>query len=803
VRKRCLLIFALCLLSFSLLFLPGIVPAQAPPASGTATVDIFKAKFAGSNNYRADQPLKLTYTLTNNSTGPLHILIWGTPLEGIKSNMFDITGPRGKVRYVGPLVSRIGPYPSDYMTIPPRQSVSRVVDLAEAYEIVDEGAYLVTPRPRKMAFAVRKPSRPGVADAINFKAVRTDAIRFSQSGRRVLPGRLRPAQPSTRPIVTPYNLTVGTVAQGSIYREPRFDLMCSGISPAGSILTDSAAIASAKRAYIEALNLAAAAKVSLSGTTPEDFRRGAERYRAYFGAYAPDTLDWVHSIYGKIYGFGFQQAAPDSCADTFTRNFANDPVFIYMGKPDRNLCGCTNVQQGDCCAEQNCPFCCDLPAGTSGRCCATSAGYVMSDEITWVGGAKYIYLCPVFWTLPLTAAVDSQAGVILHEMSHLANIEIADQDYTYGEQLCMALANSNPQGAFRNADNFHRFAMNLNGLGMGLERQSIKLLSQGGALVAQQGGGGVLNACGTVGSSTAVFGVSNPKQNMLVYDPASGSLKGIRAAVPAVAPGNGDQVKLITSNRKNVVATTMSRGGTVRADDSDSQFYMLKKVMGQPGTAIQDGDGVALQARGGLYLAAKNCDVTMAGEAATGTIFKASVNEVNVPRRYFAHIRTSGNYYLAAENGGGGALNARQRDSSKCTDCTFILVDRNGGDLKSGDSVFLMTYDGVHYVGETFQVAPRGGLIGMTAGASVAAPGQTFVIEKLSPSRTAPQMGAEIIHTGDRIRLRSGSGSSYLQAVNGGGSIVSMSGSVPVSVNRPPATGASDTATHFIIELGR
>ncbi len=69
-----------------------------------------------------------------------------------------------------------------------------------------------------------------------------------------------------------------------------------------------------------------------------------------------------------------------------------------------------------------------------------------------------IYLCRVFWDAPLTGT-DSQAGTLVHEMSHF-NVVAGTDDVTYGQNSCRSLAISNPNSAIQNADSHEYFAEN-------------------------------------------------------------------------------------------------------------------------------------------------------------------------------------------------------------------------------------------------------------------------------------------------------------------------------------------------------
>jgi peptidyl-Lys metalloendopeptidase len=69
-----------------------------------------------------------------------------------------------------------------------------------------------------------------------------------------------------------------------------------------------------------------------------------------------------------------------------------------------------------------------------------------------------IYLCPVFWSAPMTGT-DSKAGTIVHELSHFDQ-NGGTRDHAYGHTNAHALAGSNPDLATMNADSHEYFAEN-------------------------------------------------------------------------------------------------------------------------------------------------------------------------------------------------------------------------------------------------------------------------------------------------------------------------------------------------------
>jgi peptidyl-Lys metalloendopeptidase len=64
----------------------------------------------------------------------------------------------------------------------------------------------------------------------------------------------------------------------------------------------------------------------------------------------------------------------------------------------------------------------------------------------------------VYWSAPATGT-DSQAGTLIHEMSHFTVVAGTD-DLADGQTAAEALATSDPDSAIRNADSHGYFAEN-------------------------------------------------------------------------------------------------------------------------------------------------------------------------------------------------------------------------------------------------------------------------------------------------------------------------------------------------------
>ena len=75
--------------------------------------------------------------------------------------------------------------------------------------------------------------------------------------------------------------------------------------------------------------------------------------------------------------------------------------------------------------------------------------------VRWGGNAQEVMgVCPAFFRAARSGQ-DSQGGIILHEMSHLA---LGTRDHAYQPARVEALAKDDPRAAQMNADSYEYFA---------------------------------------------------------------------------------------------------------------------------------------------------------------------------------------------------------------------------------------------------------------------------------------------------------------------------------------------------------
>lgn len=753
------------LLGFALLsLLPGLSQAQMPP--GIRDLEI--SMLTECDSCDARQPLKVTYTISNNTSAPIHFLKWGTPLEGFKSDMFVVKGPRGNaIKYRGILVTRVGPFPSDYVTIPPHQKISGQIDLAEAYDLHEEGAYVITPRIHRTEIALRKPTFSSPEEHFSPKLIKSKPMPIRQIGTRPQ-AMTRPAAQSGLPLISPGNL----LNPPGGYFHPITSLPPDDTGN-GTQITDANQWSAIQRAYIEALRLAAGAKLVLNGTPFEEIQRGANRYNVYFGAADKSRWDYARDVFGIIYGFGFVR---DN----------QHPLKILSGTDDR--CGVARVpgESGssgicrNCCQDSSCPDCFPCPdcnpQCTQNGCCTSVAGYTMGSEI--YQSRKNLYLCPLFWNLPLTGAADTQAGIILHEMAHLAKGDTGkESDACYSDRLCKQTAKENPEAAIEAADSYRLFATSTN-LTMGLDRIYVSLKAPSrGFLQAQNGGGSFVDFCGALDSSAGVFGLE-------VRHPTPEGLERLLPWPRERSLSNGDQVSLVTADRKHVIAPNSrppqpTRPGGVDATHSDFLFFTLKRTgsaIGGISRSVNNGDGIALIGQEVGFVTVSGCgpgSVTCnrVGSPGTAGVFTISLIKDSEQPRHYAHFRAEDGTFLQCigvtvqrapwppiPGPRPAPVNpltlypAAAVWAAPCEECTFILINKNGGSLLDGNPVALLTYDGVHYVTEKIQQR------GVLSALSTSVNSQQFKIQ-LSDRRHA--MMDRRIQTGDLIELWTLDGRTY------------------------------------------
>ena len=88
-----------------------------------------------------EQPSSLAFSLRNDSSMPVRVLPWNTPLERIDvGNSLAVACNGQPVRYIGRMVKRAAPKPSDFVALAPHASLSADFQLAQGYALPGQGA---------------------------------------------------------------------------------------------------------------------------------------------------------------------------------------------------------------------------------------------------------------------------------------------------------------------------------------------------------------------------------------------------------------------------------------------------------------------------------------------------------------------------------------------------------------------------------------------------------------------------------------------------------------------------------------
>jgi peptidyl-Lys metalloendopeptidase len=137
---------------FAVLFVVAFAATLAalPPSEDGGAARLLVQVQAPQGEFRLDEPLVVSWSLTNESDRPLWVLRWFTPVDGIEANIFAVTRNGQPVPYVGKLVKRPAPTPEDYLELQPGQTLQLAVDISAAYDLTVKGDYAVRFREERL-----------------------------------------------------------------------------------------------------------------------------------------------------------------------------------------------------------------------------------------------------------------------------------------------------------------------------------------------------------------------------------------------------------------------------------------------------------------------------------------------------------------------------------------------------------------------------------------------------------------------------------------------------------------------------
>jgi hypothetical protein len=121
---------------------PEATPVQ-PPAGGEPSSSGLRALLEAPTSAPPGKPVKVRFSLINESDSSLYVLNWFTPLEGLGEEIFRVTRNGQRIPYQGPQASRGDPTPDAYTLIASGEMVSVEVDLSLAYDFSWPGEYAI------------------------------------------------------------------------------------------------------------------------------------------------------------------------------------------------------------------------------------------------------------------------------------------------------------------------------------------------------------------------------------------------------------------------------------------------------------------------------------------------------------------------------------------------------------------------------------------------------------------------------------------------------------------------------------
>lgn len=107
--------------------------------------EAFELSLNAEPNYKVNQAIFVTLSVTNKSPMDVQFLKWGTPFDSMPTrDMFSVKNADGQsLSYQGPMVKRGKPEAGDYVTIKSGQTLKQAMDISKAYDIRASGAYHV------------------------------------------------------------------------------------------------------------------------------------------------------------------------------------------------------------------------------------------------------------------------------------------------------------------------------------------------------------------------------------------------------------------------------------------------------------------------------------------------------------------------------------------------------------------------------------------------------------------------------------------------------------------------------------
>lgn len=86
---------------------------------------------------------ELTFTLRNAGRQAVQVLVWQTPLEGVRNPMLTIKRDAAEIEYRGIMVKRSAPGADSYVVLKPGERRKAKIDLLAGWDVSAPGTYTV------------------------------------------------------------------------------------------------------------------------------------------------------------------------------------------------------------------------------------------------------------------------------------------------------------------------------------------------------------------------------------------------------------------------------------------------------------------------------------------------------------------------------------------------------------------------------------------------------------------------------------------------------------------------------------
>jgi peptidyl-Lys metalloendopeptidase len=255
-----------------------------------AARDVSVRLSAEKATFGASEKALVTVTLINDSRHAVKLLKWYTPAEGLEEELLQVKLNGENVEFIGPHYKRPAASEKDFLTLAPGESLTRMVDIGEVYDLSRTGSYT-------LRFEV-------AAQKLHGNSTRTDGLLKSNDVNVWIEGRAS-AQPSNE----------GTTS------------LTGSISYTGGCTTTQQAT------LLDALNAASAmaddSAAYLNTTTPS----GTPRYTTWFGAFSSNGWGTAKTHFAAIKdAFDTKPITVDcKCKKSYYAYvYPNQPYIIYV-----------------------------------------------------------------------------------------------------------------------------------------------------------------------------------------------------------------------------------------------------------------------------------------------------------------------------------------------------------------------------------------------------------------------------------------------------------------------------------------